>query len=88
MARQLGNFVGEYIEFDSQAVSLGYMGMLRMRVKVDVRKPLRRKKKIVLPNGSTHYVNFAYEKLTLFCFVCGKLGHGEAFCPARILQDD
>lgn len=83
-----GNFVGEFIQYDSQAISLGYTGVLRMRARVDVRKPLRIKKKIVLSNGSFHYVGFTYEKLMIFCFICEKLGHGKAFCPLSILQED
>ncbi|MBA0749027.1 hypothetical protein Gogos_002993 [Gossypium gossypioides] len=29
----------------------------------------------------TVYAYFQYEKLSLFCFICGKLGHGKSFCP-------
>lgn len=29
------------------------------------------------------YARFQYEKLSLFCFIYGKLGHGESFCPVR-----
>ncbi|KAG8498081.1 hypothetical protein CXB51_007414 [Gossypium anomalum] len=86
VAHQLGNFIGEFIEYDSVAVQLGYKRIMRVRVKVDVRKPLKRKKRIALRNGDSVYVRFEYEKLTLFCFLCGKLGHGESFCPVRIIQ--
>lgn len=78
---QMGNFVGKFLDFDRQIMLLGYTGVLRVRVVVDVRKPLRRKKRILLPTGTSHYVKFSYEKLTLFCFIYGKLGHGEGFCP-------
>lgn len=50
-------------------------------MKLDVRKPLRRSKSITLPNGVSSFVRFEYEKLSLFCFICGKLGHGESYCP-------
>ncbi|KAG8474409.1 hypothetical protein CXB51_034093 [Gossypium anomalum] len=50
-------------------------------------KLLKRKKKIVLPNGTQTYVSFACKKLKLFCFLCGILGHGKSFCPVRILQE-
>lgn len=88
LAVQMGNFVGKFLDFDRQAVQLGFTGVLRVRVAVDIRKLLRRKKKILLPSGMSHFIQFAYEKLTLFCFICGKLGHGEGFCPLRILQDN
>lgn len=32
----------------------------------------------------TIYARFKYEKLSLFCFICGKLGHGESYCPFRL----
>lgn len=53
---------------------------------MNVFHPLKRKKKLTLPNGTTTYVRFEYERLTLFCFLCGKLGHGESFCPLRVLN--
>lgn len=48
---------------------------------------LKRKKKLVLGNGKQIYMCFAYEKLSLFCFLCGKLGYNESFCPLRVLQE-
>ncbi|XVF64371.1 hypothetical protein PTKIN_Ptkin09bG0164300 [Pterospermum kingtungense] len=49
-------------------------------VQVDVRMPLKRKKKISCPGSQGLMVNFKYEKLPSFCFVCGLLGHVEQFC--------
>ncbi|MBA0568542.1 hypothetical protein Golob_006033 [Gossypium lobatum] len=83
VAQQLGNFIGAFIEYDVLATQLGYKRIIRIRVRINVRKPLKRKKKRVLPNGESVYVRFEYEKITLFCFLCGKLGHGESFCPIR-----
>lgn len=88
MVTQLGNFLGRFLEYDSKAVALGYTGTLRIRVRIDVGKSLRRKEKVVLPNGVVRYVRFAYEKLTLFCFLCGKMGRGESSCPLRVLHSD
>lgn len=31
----------------------------------------------------SYYALFKYEKLSLFYFICGKLGHGESFCPIK-----
>ncbi|KAA3467263.1 nucleolin-like [Gossypium australe] len=51
---------------------------------LDVRKPLKRRKKVMLSETTVSYAKFRYEKLTLFCFLCGCLGHGENFCPIRL----
>ncbi|MBA0659642.1 hypothetical protein Goklo_011754 [Gossypium klotzschianum] len=56
VAHQLGNFIGEFIEYDSAAVQLGYKRIMIVRVKVDVRKPLKRKKRITLKNSESVYV--------------------------------
>ncbi|MBA0753205.1 hypothetical protein Gogos_005530 [Gossypium gossypioides] len=50
VAHQLGNFIGEFIEYDTSATQLGYKCIMRIRVRVDVKKPLKRKKKIVMKN--------------------------------------
>ncbi|MBA0706286.1 hypothetical protein Golax_018406 [Gossypium laxum] len=34
--------------------------------------------------GSCSYVSFKYERLTLFCFFCGKLGHNDSFYQAKM----
>lgn len=83
---QLENFIGQYLEFDSKAVALGFIGTLRVRGWIDVEKSLKRRKKIMLSNGTVRYVRFSYEKLTLFCFLCEKLGHGESFCSLRVFH--
>ncbi|MBA0721942.1 hypothetical protein Golax_009437 [Gossypium laxum] len=88
VARQIGNFIGQFIEYDCKVITLDYTGVLRVRVRVDMEKSLKRRKKIVLPNGTIRYVKFAYDKLTLFCFLCGKLGHKESFYLLHVLQDD
>lgn len=82
-ARQLGDFVGNFIEYDGATIQLGYKRIVRVKVKVDVRKPLKRWKSLTLPSSEVVFVLFEYEKLTPFCFICGKLGHGKSFCPIR-----
>ncbi|KAA3461830.1 reverse transcriptase [Gossypium australe] len=41
-------------------------------------------KKIILTYGDQVYVKFKYKKFSLFCFACGRLGHGDSFCPTRL----
>lgn len=79
VARQLGNFIGDFLEYDTIAIQLGSKRFMGIRVKIDVRQPLRRRKRFALPNGDSTYARFEYEKLSLICFLCGKLGHGESF---------
>ncbi|KAL4308458.1 hypothetical protein GQ457_01G027980 [Hibiscus cannabinus] len=84
MANQLGNFIGSFVEYDSTAISSDFRGIMRIRVSMDISKPLKRRKKLGLLSGISTYISFQYEKLKLFCFLCGRLGHGEAFCPVRL----
>lgn len=59
---------------------------MRLRIKVDVRKPLKRKKKICRKDGTEIIVQCKYERLGDFCFICGLVTHTERFCRAK--QDE
>ncbi|KAL1163005.1 hypothetical protein V6Z11_A07G239200 [Gossypium hirsutum] len=34
--------------------------------------------------GSCTYVKFKYERLSLFCFYCGRLGHNDSYFEANM----
>ncbi|XP_073042176.1 uncharacterized protein [Primulina eburnea] len=61
---------------------------MRIKVDVDIRKPLKRCKKIRKPDGNWFIVQLKYEKLGSFCFVCGCLGHTERFCEIMFSSND
>ncbi|MBA0731796.1 hypothetical protein Golax_022759, partial [Gossypium laxum] len=83
-ARQLGDFVGKFMEYNSSVVTRGGCKFMRIRVLIDVRTPLKRKKRISMEQNKFIYALFQYERLPLFCFICGRLGHGESYCEARL----
>ncbi|PPD77596.1 hypothetical protein GOBAR_DD25479 [Gossypium barbadense] len=55
VAKQLGNFVGTFLEYDTSVVQLAYRGIIRLRVRLDVGSPSKRKKKLLLPNVEKNY---------------------------------
>jgi hypothetical protein len=77
----LGNYIGEFLEYDEKNDSLPWQKFMRIRVLVDVRLPLKRYKKIKKGEGDSKLVHFKYERLGTFCYVCGLLGHSESRCP-------
>ncbi|KAK5802171.1 hypothetical protein PVK06_029754 [Gossypium arboreum] len=84
LAKQFGDFLGKFLDYDTSIPVLGPKTYMRIRVSLDVAGPLKRKKKIQVGGYLTVYACFKYEKLSLFCFICGKLGHGESYYPFRL----
>lgn len=85
----LGNFAREFIQYDPKNSYDLYKSFMRIRLRVDVRKPLKRGEKIRQANSVISQVQFKYEKLTVFCFFCGMLGHVDAACEKGFeLEDD
>lgn len=54
---------------------------LRIRVRINIEQPPKRRMKIGKSTTSWFRTNFKYEKLPTFCFICGIMGHSEKFCP-------
>lgn len=73
--KQLGDFYGEFMQYDAKNNSSIWMKYMRIKIKLDVRKPLKRKKKIKRKDGSETQSFCKYERLGDFCFVCGLVSH-------------
>lgn len=80
MTKALGDFLGKFIEYDFKTSMENDFDFSRIKVMLDIRKPLKRKRKLVGPSGEVSYVRFQYEKVFTICFIYGRLGHTESFC--------
>jgi 14-3-3 protein epsilon len=85
---KLANYIGSFVEYDKNNKSSFWRQYMRLRVRIDVRRPLKKEKKIKNLGGEWCNVNFKYEKLGVFCFVCGKLGHSENKCEVRFAMEN
>ena len=59
-------------------------GFVRVRVKVDISKPLCRGRVVSLENGKEIWVSFKYERLSNLCYWCGNLTHDDRDCEVWI----
>ncbi|XP_057433287.1 uncharacterized protein LOC130726080 [Lotus japonicus] len=83
MGMKIGSAIGDVLdvdlfEFPDKKV------IVKALVEIDVHKPL-----MTGINGGSHkdgvfWIDFKYERLLQFCFVCGVVGHGDQFCPKVI----
>lgn len=80
IGRQLGNKIGEFLKVDLDEDINGWMDFLRIKVKLDVEKPLTRIVYISLGAGKREAFRVKYERLPKFCAVCGIMGHSDTEC--------
>ena len=53
---------------------------MQIQVSIDVRHALKRTMKVKKEGGEWFWVNFRYERLPTFCFICWVLGHADSTC--------
>lgn len=75
----IGRKIGTFVKADSSG-SMGIEKSIRLRIKVDVRKPLLKKIKVKMQGGVEEFFDVKYERPPLFCFCCGMMGHGLKDC--------
>lgn len=69
----LENFLGYFMEYNVPNIGKENRNFMQIRVQIDIRRPLKRKKQIEF-RGRRSYVSFKYERLTLFLFLLWKVG--------------
>ncbi|XP_019200260.1 PREDICTED: uncharacterized protein LOC109193890 [Ipomoea nil] len=77
---KIGDFAGVFLHVDDRNFTRPWVSYYRIRITHDVTAPIKRRMKMVLRDGSSTWVNFKYERLHMFCFFCGKMGHTDKFC--------
>ncbi|KAL2939378.1 ATP synthase epsilon chain [Bienertia sinuspersici] len=85
-ATQLGNKIGAFIAVD-QSGSLGIDKSIRIRVLLDVRRPLTQKVKIKMKGGKEEFFDVKYERLPMFSYWCGKIGQASRECDDNKEED-
>lgn len=76
----IGNYIGEFVESDANNFTGAWREYLRVRVTLALDKPLKRRMKLKKNDSNWCWVNFKYEGIPTFCFICGFIGHSEKFC--------
>lgn len=84
----LGNYVGSFMEYDKSNNANLWRKYMRLRVLIDVRVPLKKERKVKMQGGEWSTMSFKYERLGVFCFLCGLLGHNDQLCDHRFTLDN
>ncbi|KAK1363579.1 hypothetical protein POM88_039140 [Heracleum sosnowskyi] len=80
VATDIGNYIGKYIDGDPNNFVGVWRDYLRIRVTLSLLIPVKRRMKLKKSGNEWCWVNFQYESIPTFCFICGIIGHGEKFC--------
>ncbi|XP_021769544.1 uncharacterized protein LOC110733503 [Chenopodium quinoa] len=73
-AYEIGEHLGGFLELDDSD-PLGWNEYLRVKILVDISKPLRRGVKIANGSQSSKWCSIQYERLAEFCYNCGRMDH-------------
>lgn len=87
VVQAIGNFIGALVKTDERNFDGSIRQFFRIRVSVDVMKPLKKGMRLKRDSGEWFTVDFKYERLPTFCFVCGMLGHAGKFCGKEVQAD-
>ncbi|XP_019192833.1 PREDICTED: uncharacterized protein LOC109187167 [Ipomoea nil] len=83
---KIGDYLGSFITVDPGNFGGSWRSYFRIRVRMDINAPLKRRMKLLRKDGSSQWVSFRYERLGTFCFCCRVLGHVDKFCK-RVYEE-
>ena len=80
---EIGSKIGKVLDVDVPEKGVQWGRYLRVRIHMDVTKKLIRAKKVCIENDKPRWVFFQYERLTNFCYMCGRIRHSERECSEK-----
>ena len=83
IGRDIGNSIGNFMAADSKSWSSNQGKFMRICVNIPLDRPLRRCGVVASPEGEKFQVYFRYERLPVFCFLCGVMGHDDRHCKGK-----
>ncbi|KAG8376362.1 hypothetical protein BUALT_Bualt09G0055200 [Buddleja alternifolia] len=87
LAEFIGNNIGIFKEGELEGPEQNWGILMRIRVSLNITKPLPRFMPLCSPEGEEIRVTFSYEKLANFCYFCGMLDHLSDYCGLRYKED-
>ncbi|XP_050232975.1 uncharacterized protein LOC126681480 [Mercurialis annua] len=84
---RIGGKVGRVVEWCDEGEG-SWNRYSRVRVMIDVTKPLIRGTKIINPIGESCWISFKYERVQNFCYWCGLLDHTVVDCELKPDETD
>ena len=81
VGEEIGSKFGKFIEVDRCSWQSCQAKFMRVRVELEIDKPLRRGAYIASSEDERLWLMFKYEMLPTVCFICGKLGHDKKHFP-------
>ena len=82
MAKEIVSLAGEVVEEVTDEGQQDKYNFLRIRVVLDLTKPLCRGQRITTAKGGDGWVSFRYERLPIMCYGCGMLTHNDRDCTS------
>ena len=61
---------------------------MRIRVMLDVRRPLKKSRRLRKKDGKTTEVQLRYERIDIYCYYCGLLGDGDEECDLLYQKEE
>lgn len=92
VVKDIGNYIGTFIESDVNNFMGVWREYLRVRVSIQPDVPIKRRMKLKKNEDNWCWVNFKYEGIPMFFFICGIIGHNKKFCeklfdtPAKLKE--
>lgn len=80
LSEKIVKSIGNFVKTDPLNMNGFWKPYVKVRVTMDISKPLKGKMKLKREGGSWNWINFKYERLSMFYFVCGLLGHSDRDC--------